>query len=145
MDEVQSIIRKTLPSEIRTKIELVEEVFNQLFKIYYITYGEFNKRFPVEGFKCDEQALLSLESKHYELGLAGKDTKDFGVSVISLMATITDIFTGGYRFAVSLQSVADNPELEKDKFENRRIEGVELIYYASHKKKSKKVVDNENK
>jgi hypothetical protein len=132
--------QRTLSVELITKIKLVEEVFNQLFKIYHITYGEFNKRFPVEGFKCDEQALLSLEKKHYELGLAGKDTKDFGVSVISLMATITDIFTGGYRFSVSLQSMSDNSKLTKGNFEDRRIEGVELAYYPPPRK-LKKVVD----
>lgn len=133
---------RRIPTDLEAKIKLVEEIFNRLFKIYHITYGEFNKRFPIERYSCDEQALLSLESTHYELGLAGKDTKDFGVSVISLMATITDIFTGGYRFSVSLESVADNPKLKKGYFENRRIEGVELIYYPPPKKK---VVDKKNK
>jgi len=135
---------RNLPSDLEAKMKLVEEVFNRLFKIYSITYGEFNKRFPVERYSCDEQGLLALEKTHYELGLAGKDTKDFGVSVISLMATITDIFTGGYRFAVSMQSISENKEYTKGYFDNRRITGVELVYFPPPKK-LKKVVDKENK
>lgn len=125
--------RKNLSDDMNAKIKLVEDIFNQLFKIYHITYGEFNKRFPLEKYGCDEQALLALEKKHYELGLAGKDTKDFGVSVLSLMATITDVFTNGFRFSVLLQSIANKTGLTKGVFEDRRIESVELIYYPRPK------------
>lgn len=47
------------------------------------------------------------------------------------MATITDIFTGGYRFLIILQSTADNKNLKKGDFKNIRIEGVQLTYYPS--------------
>ena len=55
-----------------------------------ITYKDFNRN-----LKClnDETKikLRELETKHNELGLVGYDTKDEGISTLSLIATITDI------------------------------------------------------
>jgi hypothetical protein len=130
MNKTEFTTREDLPSEIRTKIELVETIFNRLFETYHITYGDFNKRFPVKDYKCDEQGLLALEQKHQELGLAGMNTDKFGVSVISLMATITDIFTEGWRFSIIL-SDSSGPH-DKD-FDKRRIKGVMLSYYPKRK------------
>jgi len=86
------------------KIKRLEELFNKLFKIMEISYSEFNTVFKFEGDKLE--AIKKLEKEYPELGLYSniKNGNNFiieGVSVVSLMATITDIFCGK-RFGVDI-------------------------------------------
>jgi hypothetical protein len=66
-------------------------IFNKLLKIIPLDYVELNYKFIVEDDKKD--LLLKLEKEFPELGLI-QPTKDgkHGVSVLSLFATITDVF-----------------------------------------------------
>jgi hypothetical protein len=63
------------------------ECFNGLFQIKPMTYNELNKTYNYTG---ELEKLHSLEKKYIELGLKGKDADK--ISVVSLFATITDIF-----------------------------------------------------
>jgi len=79
-----------------SKEEYLEELFTKLFKLLDMRYEDFNTLYPA-GDKKEE--LRKLEKEYPELGLARYDTENEGVSVISLLATVTDIFCGK-RFAV---------------------------------------------
>lgn len=66
-------------------------IFNKLLKIFSLKYDDLNKRFLVEGDQADE--LYKLEAQFEELGLSEHpDSDKQGVSILSLFATITDIF-----------------------------------------------------
>lgn len=70
-----------------------------------IQFSEFNKLIA-----CDKDRLLALEKEHEEVGIRPIDYKDadgeWGISVASIIATITDVLIG--------KRLAFSVDLEKD-------------------------------
>jgi hypothetical protein len=84
----------------------LETCFTKLFEILAVKYSDFNIKLLV---KTPEQreALLALEKEYPQLGIWGfnKDNgKEIGVSVVSLLATVSD-FLCGKRFSVIVDEV----------------------------------------
>jgi len=114
----------------REKRDRAKSLFEKLFALLDIKYDDFNKVFSVKDYKGDKEALLALEKEYPKLGLARFGTEEFGVSTLSIIATITDILIG-HRFGVVLDSKADNPNLESMVYGDRRIKSLESVYYSS--------------
>ncbi len=74
---------------LRRRKDMLIKLFNLLLAIRPITYGELNAKIAFEGEQLDK--LLELEQQCIELGLADCNGNGDGVSVFSLMATITDV------------------------------------------------------
>ncbi len=70
------------------------------------TYGEFNKVFPV---KDNVNVLRNFEKDNIWLGIAKYDSKNEGISIISLFASITDYLSDGWRLSVITESVENTP------------------------------------
>jgi len=81
------------------KEKYLEELFSKLFELLNTNYKDFNTLFPVGNKK---EQLRELEEKYPELGLANYDKENEGVSLISLLATITDILCNK-RFSVIVE------------------------------------------
>ena len=64
-------------------------IFNELLEVFPLKYKELNKNFPAG---CKKDKLRELEKKNTKLGLSYTDTDREGFSVLSLLATITDVF-----------------------------------------------------
>jgi hypothetical protein len=84
------IIQEDKQAEAQQK---VLTIFNRLLRIIPVTYDELNKKFLADGKEKDR--LLELEKEFEELGLSEHpDSEKQGVSILSLLATITDAFCG---------------------------------------------------
>jgi hypothetical protein len=97
------------------------KILNTYFYFIQVTYGDFNEVLMFTGDEKDK--ILVLEKEFPELGiLKPYDSKENGISFISLLSTITDILCGK-RFAILLDNddVSDLPE------KDRIIKGVELV------------------
>jgi hypothetical protein len=75
-----------------------------------ITYGEFNKVFPVGANKF---ILEENESRYKELGIARFGTSLEGISIMSIMATLTDCLIGK-RLAIEIDIVSEDYEILKN-------------------------------
>jgi hypothetical protein len=85
----------------KEKKERLIQLFNELFKILDISYGEFNRVMWMETEEQKEK-LKALGKQYPELGIKCNGIigdMRMGVSVVSLLATVTDILCGK-RFAV---------------------------------------------
>ena len=110
-EEYNALLVQQKIKEARIKLCL-----NKLFKLKNITYGEFNK---LIAFDKEKEELLKLEKEYPELGIAGENNDS--ISVISIIATITD-FLCGKRFGV----IVDNDEETNIPLNDRIIKGVDL-------------------
>lgn len=81
-------VKESPPDE---KEKRLIDLFNKLFKILGIEYEDLNKRIFVAGESRNEKILL-LEKEYPELGLIENELGQYGISLVSLLATITDIF-----------------------------------------------------
>lgn len=117
--EIKGDIRLILQEMQKNREERLKELFTKVFKILDLNYYQFNTIYETNGDKRKEIIELEKESKVLGLYLPDgcKEDKDVaGVSVISLLATITDILFGK-RFAVCFD--------EKDSLRN--ITGAQLV------------------
>ncbi|MCK9568863.1 hypothetical protein M0R72_07980 [Candidatus Pacearchaeota archaeon] len=84
----QRQIDESMADRIHRK-NLLTELFDKLFAIRPIRYGELNSQ--ISFFRKDRYDLLELERQVPKLGVAECAGSTDGVSALSLMATITDI------------------------------------------------------
>lgn len=92
------------------------ELLNKLFKIKDVNYTDLNQVIPFTGHITE---LRELEEKYPKLGLARFDTEQEGISVMSLIATITDILCDTrLAFEVSDEFVGVKDLNEKTKEKN---------------------------
>ncbi len=90
---------------LRRRKDMLIKLFNLLLAIRPITYGELNAKIAFKGEQLEK--LLELEQQCIELGIADCESDSDGVSVFSLMATITDILCDD-RLAFKLSSPSEN-------------------------------------
>lgn len=102
---------KQKSTQIKDKEKYLIELFDKLFKLMDISYDEFNTIFPIK----DIEKLRELEKTYPELGISNYTKENEGVTLVSLLATFTDVFCGK-RFGVIV---------EKD----RKITGCDLIKF----------------
>ncbi len=78
------------------------EILNKAYKLLpeKPTYGEFNRIFKI---KENSNKLRDLESQYPIIGICRFGTPDEGLSVVSLIATITDFFDPGARLGLILE------------------------------------------
>lgn len=82
------------------------EILDSLLSIKDMTYSDFNTVIP---FGEDVSELRELEKKFPELGIARYDTKNEGISTLSLLATVTEVLCGK-----RLGAILQNSEGEAD-------------------------------
>lgn len=104
------------------KIKKLEDHLNYVWSLIpnKPTYGEFNKIFPVND---NVEILRNFEKEHKWIGIAKYNTKNEGISTISLFASIVDYFSDGWRLAIVTSGKEDTPIEEQD------IIGFEIIKY----------------
>lgn len=104
------------------KIKKLEEHLNFVWSLIpnKPTYGEFNKVFPV-GNNVD--VLRNFEKENNWVGIARYDTKDEGISTISLFASIVDYLSDGWRLSIIAEGNENTP------IEQQVITGFEMIRY----------------
>ena len=102
------------------KIKKLEEHLNFIWSLIpdKPTYGEFNKIFPV---KENVDILRNFEKDNQWLGIARYDTKNEGITTISLFASITDFLTDGWRLSIITEYSEETP------IEDQIITGFEMI------------------
>lgn len=101
----------------------IQDLENHLNFIWEIipnqpTYGEFNKIFPANE---NIDILRNFEKENNWFGIANYNKKEEGISIISLLSSITDYFTDGYRLAVVVES---NDKIKKN---DQKIVGFKFI------------------
>jgi hypothetical protein len=80
--------------KITTKTDNTIEVLNGMLKCLPPIYlRDFNRLFSCKTEK-NRNALIAFEAVHEEVGIAKYDSPDMGVSILSLIATITDCLVG---------------------------------------------------
>ena len=79
--------------ELTNDEEYLLTMLNKMLLVYpgELTYGNLNKKFP---FKENVSMLHEVEAVFPELGLANCESAADGVSILSLMATITHVLCG---------------------------------------------------
>jgi hypothetical protein len=102
------------------KIKKLEEHLNFIWDLIpnKPTYGEFNKIFPIDD---NVEMLRNFEKEHNWFLIARYDTKDEGVSILSMFANITDFLTDGWRLSFEVEG--ENPTPLAD----RHITGFKMI------------------
>lgn len=83
------------------------------------TYGEFNKVFSVDSV----DVLRNFEKDQRWLGIARYGTKNEGISIISLFASIVDFLSDGWRLSIIAEGTENTP------MEEQIITGFEMIRY----------------
>jgi len=104
------------------KVKQLEKHLNHVWDLLDVkpTYGEFNKVFPVGD---NVQELRDFENENEWLGIARYDTDIEGISIFSLMASITDFLTDGYRLTINTESEEGVP------MEGQEVVGFQLLKY----------------
>ena len=101
---------KTTKFEIegKDKIKKLEEHLNYVWSLIpnKPTYGEFNKVFPVDN---NVTVLRNFEKENTWFLIARYDTKNEGISILSMFANITDFLTDGWRLAFETEGNEDTP------------------------------------
>lgn len=92
-------------------------MLNSMIRSKDITYGEFNRLMP---FGEHVQKLRDEEKKYPELGIARYETKEEGISTLTIIASITDVLIGK-RLGVNLGGNRNIP------IEDRVITGFSFI------------------
>lgn len=84
------------------KTEELCKILNEAYKLLpkKPTYGEFNKIFKI-GENSNE--LRYLEHEYPIIGICRFGTPDEGLSIVSIIATITDFFDPGARLGLLLE------------------------------------------
>jgi len=90
------------------KIKKLEEHLNYVWSLIpnKPTYGEFNKVFPV---KKNIEMLRNFEKENKWFGIARYDTKNEGISILSMFASITDFLSDGWRLSFETEGDEDTP------------------------------------
>jgi hypothetical protein len=103
-----------------TKIKKLEEHLNFIWNLIpnKPTYGEFNKVFPVKG---SVEVLRNFEKENEWFGIARYDTKDEGITILSMFASITDFLSDGWRLSFETEATEGTP------MEEQTITGFKMI------------------
>lgn len=106
----------------KNKIQKLEDHLNFIWSLIpnKPTYGEFNKVFPVDP---NINVLRNFELENEWFSIARYDTKDEGLSILSLFASITDFLTDGYRLSFETESEEGTPVADQT------IVGFKMINY----------------
>jgi len=100
----------------------VEKIITKMITLCQpIKYDNFNTIVPA----IEKWKLREYEDKENKVGLAAYDTKEEGISTLSIIATITDILVGkrlafqidndGYIYGVTFNWTTKKMEVEDDK------------------------------
>jgi hypothetical protein len=133
--QIWEIARIAEEKDLKERKDRVLKVLNDLIKLCQpITYDEFNKKMEA----IDSNKLYEYEQTNPEAGLLNMGTAEepnsvkFGITTLSLIATITDILVGD-RLAFCISDGKDEGDAPKD-----TIVGVDWYYENISKKKEKK-------
>jgi len=83
---------KEVTKAIAAKEMMLLDVLNKLLSIKPLDYDALNVKVKYEGEDLDK--LRALEQEYPELGLCNCDEPGDGISLLSLLATVTDILVG---------------------------------------------------
>ncbi|MFA5154369.1 MAG: hypothetical protein WC554_17615 [Clostridia bacterium] len=136
---IWEITRLAEEKDLKERKDRVIKILNDLFKLCQpITYGDFNKKIEA----IDSNKLYEYEQSNPEAGLlnmsSGEDPNSlkFGISTLSIIATITDILVGD-RIAFCISDGKDEKESSKD-ITKDTILGVDWYYQNIDRPKEKK-------
>jgi len=103
------------------KIKKLEEHLNYVWKLIpnKPTYGEFNKNFIIK----NTNILRNFENQQPWFGIAKYGTKNEGISILTMFASITDYLTDGWRLSFVLK------EDKNISFDKQEIIGFQMIKY----------------
>lgn len=132
--QIWEIARLAEEKDLEERKNRVTKILNDLIKLCQpITYDEFNKKIEA----IDSNKLYEYEQINPEAGLLNMGVSDdpnavkFGISTLSIIATITDILIGD-RIAFCISDGKDEKEGPKD-----TILGVQWFYENEKKVKDK--------
>ena len=104
------------------------EMFNKMLEIKGLTYSDFNKVIPFNNEEFEK--LEKLEKEYPELGIyIGEDLGNNlkGVSMLSLIATITDVFFNK-RFGLNIDG-DDNIQDKSERLNSSKVTGFVFLEY----------------
>lgn len=88
-----------------SKKDEVIDIINKMFMLCEpITYGEFNKKMKA----IDVIKLREEEKQNEKIGVANYGKEDEGISILSLIATITDVLVDDRLFFMIEESDSSN-------------------------------------